>query len=180
MSTIVLRTIKFDLSQRGLANAIREVRRFQKDLVKAINALIERLTQEGAEVAKVYVQEMDAIDTGQLEQSIYGYFNPDSRIGYVIAGAPYAIYVEFGTGIIGKAIPHPMAQDVGWEYDVNHHGTEGWVYNKGSDGVFSDGNVEYHWTLGYEARPFMYETLRTLEGMAERICANVMKEELKG
>ena len=65
-------------------------------------------------------------------------------------------FVEFGTGIIGEAASHPEAANVGWEYDHNHHGTDGWMWQS----KLSDG--EWHWTAGQPSRPFMYTTLRML------------------
>lgn len=55
----------------------------------------------------------------------------DGYNGLQITAMGYMIYVEFGTGIVGKGT-HPMPQlsedFFGW--DVNNHGDEGWVYKK--------------------------------------------------
>ena len=37
-------------------------------------------------------------------------------------------YIEFGTGIVGKQSPHELAEEQGWQYDVNQHGEKGWVF----------------------------------------------------
>lgn len=64
-------------------------------------------------------------------------------------GTDYAIYVEYGTGIVGKQNkPHPNPE-IPWQHDVNNHGEKGWFYMEGGRG---------HWTAGQASRPFMYDT----------------------
>lgn len=158
MSYKVLKSIDMDLSTQSINRAIKEVQAFRNELKAKCWELVQALTMEGAEIAKMQVVSMDAFDTGELEQSIQGMFFPGERCGFVIAGAPYAIYVEYGTGIIGKESPHPEA-DGNYDYDVHQHGDGGWVYKSDKDGQF-------HWTAGYVSRPFMYNTLRWLEEAA--------------
>jgi hypothetical protein len=45
-------------------------------------------------------------------------------------------FLEFGTGIVGQANKHPMANEIGWDY-VMH--PENIVYNKWSSGINSVG-----------------------------------------
>lgn len=64
-------------------------------------------------------------------------------------GTDYAIYVEYGTGIVGKqGQPHPNPE-IPWQHDINGHGEDGWFYMENGRG---------HWTSGQASRPFMYET----------------------
>ena len=119
------------------------------------------------------VASFDAVDSGELEHSIYGYFDPESRIGYVIAGAPHAFYVEYGTGIIGQYSPHPWAGDENWTYDVNGHGMGGWYYLKGTDETFS-AIGETWWTRGQPAKPFMYNTFVWLEEAAQALGRTIL------
>lgn len=168
----VIRNITFDLSREGLDKAIREVNEVRNQLNTAMTLLIRKLAEEeGVATAKAYVADMGAIDTGELESSIYGFYHPQSRIGYVRTDCLHAVFVEYGTGIIGKAMPHPEAGIAGWKYDVHGHGVAGWVYSKEPDDTF-------HWTLGYESRPFMYKTLRWLEGAAERLGPEILIREM--
>ena len=67
----------------------------------------------------------------------------------IYVGADYAMYVEFGTGIVGSENPHP-SPFIPWEYDVNGHGDDGWLYY--------DSSRKLRWTAGSPARPFMYKT----------------------
>lgn len=179
MSHKTWRTIDMELTRRSIAKAIREIEDCQRQLTEAMNALIRKLAEEGAQVARMQVAGFDAVDSGDLEHSIYGYFDPASRIGYVIAGSAHAFYVEYGTGIIGAMEPHPEAAEAGWEYMVGDHitigpgGHIGWWYKKGSSDIFSSpelgGDGEFRFTRGQPARPFMYNTLVWLEEAAEAL-----------
>ena len=169
MSRKVLKSISMDLSVKSINNAIREIQEFKRQLKETCWELIKVLAMEGAEIAKMQVASMEAVDTGELEQSIQGLFFPGERIGYVIADCPYAIYVEYGTGIIGESDPHPEAAEAGWAYDVNQHGIEGWVYKSDKDG-------QYHWTVGYFSRPFMYNTLKWLQEAAPQRMSEMLDQ----
>lgn len=180
MSRRTVRVVEMTLDSWSIANAIVEIHEFRQQLTDGMNDLIRKLSQDGEEIAKMQVVSMDAVYTGYLESSIYGYFDPMKGIGYVIAGSPYAIYVEYGTGAVGAGDepgpngeagePHPAA--VGnWKYDKHHHGASGWVYKSDRDGKF-------HWTKGYVSRPFMYNTLRWLEEAAETTGADIILKNM--
>jgi hypothetical protein len=155
--------IRFSLSEKDINRAIREVEQYKAELNVKISRLIEALTDYGVEIAKVQVRSLGAWYTGELESSIEGYFSPSVGVGIIKAGAPYAVYVEFGTGVVGASAPHPAPTE--WAYDVNGHGDAGWWYYNPNDG-------RVHWTKGMESRPFMYNTVRELE----QICVSVAKE----
>ena len=168
MSYKVLKSISMDLSTKSINAAIREIKSFQLQLKETCFELVRALTMEGAEIAKMQVASMDAVFTGELEQSIKGMFFPGERCGFVIADCPYAIYVEYGTGIVGASSPHPEATG-NWDYDVNGHGLKGWIYRSDTDG-------EFHWTMGYVSRPFMLNTLRWLEEAAPERMSEMLSQ----
>jgi hypothetical protein len=156
--------IRFSLNTKDINRAIREVAKFKKQFLEKCNRLVEVLTDEGAEIAKVKVAELDAVYTGELMNSIEGYYSPSLQAGIIRAGAYYAVYVEFGTGVVGSQSSHPDPQ--GWQYDVNGHGDEGWVY-------YDDESGKFRWTKGFKSRPFMYNTARELEKECKRIAQEV-------
>jgi HK97 gp10 family phage protein len=162
----VSKKIIFGLSTTEINRAIRELEQYKKELNRKISSLIEALTDRGVEIAKAQIRELGAVYTGELEESITGYFNPTVQVGIIRAGAPYAIYVEFGTGIVGAGSPHPAP--AGWRYDVNNHGEAGWWY-------FNDRDQKWHWTKGIESRPFMYNTVQILERESVRIAKEVFR-----
>ena len=154
--------IKFTLDD--IDRAIQEVEQFKREFLEKCNSLIEALTDSGVEIAKMKVAELDAVFTGELMNSIEGYYSPTYNVGIIKAGAYYAAYVEFGTGVVGSQSPHPSPQ--GWQYDVDDHGDSGWVY-------YDDYSGKFRWTKGFKSRPFMYNTARQLEKECKRIAQEV-------
>lgn len=155
--------ISFTLSEPSIRQAIIEVETYERELKQKLAELGRRLMEEGVEVAKMKVAAMDAVFTGQLMDSIRGYYSPSQHVAIIRAGIWYAAFVEYGTGVEGERSPHPEPE--GWAYDVNGHGDEGWVY-------LNDNDSKFHRTTGEPARPFMYETARHLE----EVCADIARE----
>lgn len=156
--------ITFGLNIKDINRAIKEVEKFKADFKRKCNELVETLTEYGVEVAKLQVKQLGAFYSGELMNSIEGYYSPTYNTGIIKAGALYAVYVEFGTGVVGQGSPHPNPQ--GYQYDINNHGDEGWIYYDEDHGVF-------RWTKGFKSRPFMYNTARQLEQECARIAAEV-------
>ena len=155
------KVIRFTLDE--IDRAIKDVQKFKKEFLAKCNQLVKVLTDEGAEIARIKVVELDAVYTGELKNSIEGYYSPISNVGIIKAGTYYAAYVEFGTGVVGSQSPHPNPQ--GWQYDINAHGDKGWIY-------YDDENGQFRWTKGFKSRPFMYNTARQLE----KECKTIAKE----
>lgn len=158
------KTIEFDLSSAGLGKAIRDYQRFRMEFLKKCDGLIQKLTDKGVEVAKMTVAALGKVYSGELQNSISGFFDTSSRTGIIRAGAWYAVYVEYGTGVVGAANPHPSPE--GWVYDVGGHGAEGWTYYNPKDGKF-------HHTTGEPSAPFMYSTMKELENLCGEIAQEV-------
>lgn len=154
--------VRFSLDE--IDRAIQDIKKFKREFLNKCNQLVKALTDEGAEIARVKVVELDAVYTGELMNSIEGYYSPTTHIGIIKAGTKYAAYVEFGTGVVGSQSPHPNT--AGWQYDVNNHGDEGWVY-------YDDDSGKFRWTKGFKSRPFMYNTARQLEKECVRIAKEV-------
>lgn len=158
------KTITFDLSPRDIDSAIRQLDKYRRDFQKKCDKLLERLAEKGAEVAKLRVVALGKVYTGELQESITGFFDSASRTGIIRAGAWYAVYVEYGTGVVGAGSPHPDPD--GWIYDVGGHGDEGWTYyNPRSD--------RYQHTTGEPSAPFMYQTGKELEKLCQKIAEEV-------
>lgn len=158
------RVIRVPLSPDGVEQAIREVEGFKAELVHKCGELVERLTDLGVEVARLQVTALGASYTGELAESIQGYYSPSACVGIIRAGAWYAAFVEYGTGVVGASASHPNPQ--GWAYDVKAHGEAGWNY-------FNDRDGRWHHTAGQPSRPFLYNTARELERQCERIAWEV-------
>lgn len=161
------KTISFSLNARSIDNAIRQLEEYRKDFLRKCNELIRQLTESGEEFAKLEVLRLGAFDTGELADSIHGYFDPDIGIGFIRAECWYAVYVEYGTGVVGERGPkHPTAAAHGWVYDVHDHGDSGWVYYNEREGRAMR-------TKGQESSPFMYNTFRELQRKAEELAKSI-------
>ncbi len=138
------------LSAESLRKAAAEVRAYKARIEKLAVELTAELAAQGKQIA--LVEAADIRDTGKLLSSIVE--EHSGNYGYVKCKCGYAVYVEFGTGVVGSRKPHPDISIAGWKYDVNGHGELGWWY-PGKDG-------KYHWTKGMPSRPFMYNTAQQL------------------
>lgn len=170
-----LKNIDMSLSPESIDEAIEEIKKFRKELEDRLSELAEYLTSYGQEIARMQLVEMDAEFTGALmDEGILGYYDKDKHCGVIYTDKPYAMYVEFGTGYVGEMSPHHPLQGngVGWVHDINEHGWQGWWYPAPwgwwipKEGKHKGQPMA--WTNGMPSRPFMYNTLRELEQIAER------------
>ena len=170
-------TISFTLDVGSVGRAIRQVQKYKDDLVKAVNELVKKLTEDGREAAVLNVLRLGAFDTGELADSFHtrGYYNADTQIGIIYTDCWYAVFVEYGTGIVGEMSPHPGPWNPGpvaakghvyVGYDTNGHGMAGWRYISDRDGL-------WHWTKGQPSRPFFYQTYMDLIRMAQQEFSNL-------
>jgi hypothetical protein len=135
------------------------------------NELVRRLAEEGVDIATMKILELDAVDTSELVNSIECMEDGSPRNGarfVIFTTCDHAIYVEFGVGVKGSKSPHPDTSIVGWKYDVNEHGEEGWYYYK---------NGKWNWTKGMASRPFMYETGQELRKKINDVAQEVFGDD---
>ena len=159
------KVISFDLSVSWIDKAIQELNQFRNELTRKCNELIQQLTEYGKVFAKMEVLRLGAFDTGQLADKIQGFFDASSRVGFIRADCWYAVYVEYGTGVVGASESHPEPA-AGWIYDVNNHGQSGWVY-------FNEREGKVMRTKGQPSSPFMYNTFRELQRKANDYASTV-------
>ena len=149
------------LSKSSIENAIKQLRAYQNDLTYKCQLLAEKLAENGVEIARVQIADLDAIFTSELLSSIHAEYKGSTKGGNiwsVVAGTDHAMFVEFGTGIVGKQSPYPgeLPDGVSWEYASGKtirqlaDGRYGWFY-KDDDG-------QWWFTEGMPSRPFMYYT----------------------
>ena len=143
------------LSVKEIEKAKRKLERYKETLENRVQALIMALTEQGEKIAKVNVVQMGAFDSGTLEASIEGYYSPLLGCGIIKSDCYYAVYCEFGTGQRGSEAQHPKAGELGYQYDINSHGEDGWFFYNAETGKSG-------WTTGMPSRPFMYDTAMQL------------------
>ena len=154
------RQISFNpLSVSDINKAIKDLMEYKKELNEKIDIFVKKLAEKGVEIAKDKVTSYQAIDTGELLDSITlkaGDVVKNGSTYYIYTDCNYASFVEFGTGVVGEdTYPKEFPEDVNWNYAsgtcvfTTKDGRTGWYYPT------EDG---YRFTEGMESRPFMTET----------------------
>lgn len=163
------KTIKLDcFSQSSIQNAIKALQSYQNNLTYKCQLLAEKLAEKGVEIARVQIADLDAIFTSELLQSVHSEYRGSIKGGgvwAVVADSKHAAFVEFGTGVIGKANPYngTLPEGVDWQYASGKtirqlaDGRYGWFY-KGKDG-------NWYFTEGMPSRPFMHNTANELRSI---------------
>ena len=188
--SVNLGTISFELTEASIQQAIYDLAAAYEKIYDAIGKLIESLAKvEGVTVAKLNLMtatgSMDEVVSG-IGESIQGVYYPEERCGYIFSDNPQAVYLEYGTGIIGAANFHVGAA-IGestppvmvyttkdgrartyTKYDTYEHGSEGWVY-------YNDMGEAVR-TLGEPAGMFLYNTLKWLRERAPEAFVEQLKK----
>lgn len=188
--SVNLGTITFELTEASIQQAIYDLAAAYEKIYDAIGKLIESLAKvEGVTVAKLNLMtatgSMDEVVSG-IGESIQGVYYPAERCGYIFSDNPQAVYLEYGTGIIGAANFHVGAA-IGestppvmvyttkdgrartyTKYDTYEHGSEGWVY-------YNDMGEAVR-TLGEPAGMFLYNTLKWLRERAPEAFVEQLKK----
>lgn len=106
------------------------------------------------------------IPTGELLEGM----KKDNELHRIFNDCSHAMWVEYGTGIIGQGT-HPQPAN-GYQYDVNNHGELGWTY-KGNDG-------NYYHTAGMEAHRFMFDAVIDYKMKSKEIFSQCFDEWVGG
>ena len=171
------RTIEFSLSSFDISHAVTEIERYKEDFLRTCNELISLLVADGIITGKYAIAAMGALDTGELHDGMKGYFNMQTRTGIVYNDVYYAVFVEYGTGVVGEKNDYKgefmpasvIAKGKTYSsYDQNGHGEAGWWYKNDHDG-------HVYWTKGQPSRPFFYTMYQSLKRQAPRTAAAVFR-----
>lgn len=103
--------IPLELSVDSVGSAVKQVNAYGKSLEAKCDELSKRLVELGVEVAKITVRK----DTGELESGI-GFEKRGEGEYLVVSEGDYAIFVEFGTGVVGQGT-YPGELLSGYGYD---------------------------------------------------------------
>lgn len=112
-------TRKFTLSLEGM----KELSKYLKAEKKALNRLPNEAVKSLVSETEGYMrQALMSVSDQTLEGAITGTVSsvmPKGKTGArgsVSYGGADAIFIEFGTGMVGKGSPHPLANKAGWRY----------------------------------------------------------------
>ena len=169
-----MKTISVRLDPSEIAKAIGEIQEYQKEIERKSRMFVEKLTDFGAEIARVKIVSLGANYSGELLSSVDGYFSPLLNTGFVRVTSDHAAFVEFGTGVVGQNSPHKNGEYLAaaaWGYATGpkifttKDGRVGWIYPT-DDGSF-------RFTEGMKSRPFLYETALELQNRFPEIAKEV-------
>ena len=178
--SLTIKNIEMTLEPASIERAIRQIQDVQNRLGPAMICLINALAEKGVDIARAELIffSKPAYDTGALSESMQ-YIPYDGNAAYVKTDIHYAAFVEYGTGVVGEASPHPEPSQ--WAYDSHGHGEAGWWYPSPYGWVQASGDGPMlAWTRGMASRPFTYNTLRDLEEEAEANGGKIVAEYLRG
>ena len=169
-----MRTIKVKLSPQSVMNAIKEINEYKAEVESKSRVLVQRLVDYGANIARIKIISLDAVDTGELLSGVDGYYSPTLNVGFVRVTSDHVAFVEFGTGIKGQENQHKNDEylsKASWGYATGQKifttkdGRIGWIFPTDDGG--------FRFTQGMKSRPFMYETALELQREFPRIVKEV-------
>ena len=170
------KVFKADLSISSIRQLQKDLMRYQGNLTNKTSQLAKRLSEIGVDIAQVQIADLDAIFTGELIASIHSEYKDSTKHGAifaVVADDESAVFVEFGTGIVGQKSPYPyeFPEGVTWEYASGKtirrlaDGKYGWFYK--------DDNGDWWFTEGMPSRSFLYNTSLELQKEVVKIAKEV-------
>lgn len=169
-----MKTITVRLDPASVAEAIKELEQYKKDVENKARLFVQRLTDYGAEIARIKIVGLGAYYSGELLSGVDGYYSPTLNAGFVRVTSDHVAFVEFGTGVKGQASPHKNGEylsKAAWQYATGakifttKDGRVGWIYPTDDGG--------FRFTEGMQSRPFMYETALELQREFPRIAREV-------
>lgn len=173
----IVTTITVNLNEdKSIKKAVRDLKRYRKKVETNTKLLIQRLTDEGAEIARVKIVNAKAYYSGALLSGVDGYYSPTLNAGFVRVTSDHVAFVEFGTGVVGQSSPHKNGEylaKASWDYAsgktifTTKDGKVGWYF------PMEDGS--WRFTQGMPSRPFMYETALELQSKFKQIATEVFR-----
>ena len=162
-------TLKFN----NIKQTIKQVKDYKEDLDRRIDRYMNKLGKLGVAYAKASVPsgllDYDGNDPLTGADIYYDYDSKTKKLQIIAQGMP-CLWVEYGTGDMGRADPHPDIQDsyaykrVGyWEYPISES-----LYRlreaAGLPGGYAPNKGYYvAVTKGMPSTPYMYNTAQYLK-----------------
>ena len=169
-----MKNIEIRLDPKSVENAIKELQAYKKEVENKARLLVQRLTDYGADIARIKIVDMGAVYSGELLSGVDGYFSPLLNAGYVKVTSDHVAFVEFGTGVVGQQSPHTNGEylsKAAWVYATGQKifttkdGKVGWIYPTDDGG--------FRFTEGMKSRPFMYQTALELQRVFPQMAKEV-------
>lgn len=162
---------KAELSEKSLSELLDSVCAYQQKVEAAPAKVLDSLVTNGAAEIEQNIhsiQDKDGNDLATAGSVVFG------NHAQVFMHGEQAAYLEYGTGEVGAAAPHPKAGEAGWNYAggrtvrTTKDGRKMWRYRqKGTD--------KWKYTQGLPASRVVLKTGITLRDSV----ASIAKEALK-
>lgn len=164
------KNIEFELTPKSIDKAIKDLRQYENEVVKRATELRDTLLKLGANIVRGNILRLDVWDSGELYNSVDVFYSEENNAGFIKVACNYALFVEFGTGIVGKTQPYEdtagLMARVGYRYGG---GTNYVVLSDGRIGwFFPSDDGKWYFTEGMPSRPFVFESLQDLNRVFTR------------
>ena len=146
-----MKTIKIILGEQGLNELEKYLQKMKNNLDEYPTELVKRMvkyTERQMQKGITAVIDKDGNSPGTVTSDM------TSTKGHAKATISYgglgAMFLEFGTGMIGKGSPHPNATELGWDYYIDtryktvRDGEYGWWHNKEFHVGIPSGRIGYN------------------------------------
>lgn len=159
--------MKVTVNYKELGGLVDRLKKAKTGLENIPESVIDELLSEGERIMSGNINMSEVADSVTSYVSLV---SKGSAEGYITAEHESAVYLEYGTGIVGVWNPHPELP-AGWVYDSNEHGYSGWVY--------WDNSGRKRWTMGLASGQFVLKTREELKRVSADIVAKKIKELFK-
>lgn len=160
--------ITITLSKDSIKEAKEQLRKYKKSLPNKQRRLMFELAKRGYRVMEEEISNFYMpYSTGALKRHIVVRLGDDWCT--ISNDSDHALYVEFGTGIVGAQNPYPNNK-IGYRYDINGHGEDGWYY-------YDEDEKRIRWTKGMRSRPFVHNTYLKLKDEVVGIAKEVFRSD---
>lgn len=164
------------LSVASIQKAIEKIDKYKSSLENKTAKLIKVLTEYGYNACVRNVLNLNIYDSGKLLNSIRTEIKNNGFTGMIVVDCDYAIFVEFGTGIVGQSEPYigKAMSEIGYHYGggnyyiVTADGRIGWYY------LTDDGG--YRFTEGMPSRPFLYRTGLEISNVIKTVSKGIFND----
>lgn len=165
------------LSVSSIEQLKKDLQAYRNDLQRKCRLLAEKLAEKGVEIARIRIDTLDAVFTGELKSSVHA----ESRGGTemkaifaIVVDSKHAAFVEFGSGQMGQEAPYPypLPEGIKWEYNT---GKTIFEISPGQYGWFYQRDGQWYFTQGMPSRPFLMETTLELMSIVEKTAREVFR-----